>query len=84
MFSLRRQGLLLGRCNLLISSETKLGPEAFHFDDSTEAKAVRPNEGYYILRPEVMETYFYMWRLTKDAKYREWGWEAAQVGRNDS
>lgn len=62
-----------------IRSDTKLGPEAFHFDGSTEAKAVRPNEGYYILRPEVIETYFYMWRLTKDTKYREWGWEAVQA-----
>jgi len=58
---------------------TKLGPEAFRFDSSTEAKAVKQNEKYYILRPEVIETYFYMWRLTKDPKYREWGWEAVQV-----
>ena len=58
---------------------TKLGPEAFRFDASTEAKAVRQNEKYYILRPEVIETYFYMWRLTKDPKYRQWGWEAAEV-----
>lgn len=64
------------------SSDTKLGPEAFHFDGATEAKAVRQNEVYYILRPEVIETYFYMWRLTKDPKYRDWGWEAAQVGRS--
>ncbi len=25
---------------------------------------------YYILRPETFEAYFYMWRLTKDKKYR--------------
>ena len=36
-------------------------------------------EKYYILRPEVIESYFVLWRLTGDAKYREWGWEAAQV-----
>ena len=34
---------------------------------------------YYILRPETFESYFIMWRLTKDPKYREWGWEAVQV-----
>ena len=58
---------------------TKLGPEAFRFDRNNEAKAVRHNEKYYILRPEVVETYFYMWRFTKEQKYRDWGWEAVQV-----
>jgi mannosyl-oligosaccharide alpha-1,2-mannosidase len=45
----------------------------------TEAKAVRPNEKYYIQRPEVIETYFYMWRFTHNEKYRDWGWEAVQA-----
>lgn len=66
--------------NLLLLTDTKLGPEAFRFERNNEARAVRQNEKYYILRPEVIETYFYMWRFTKDPKYREWGWEAVQVG----
>ena len=37
------------------------------------------NFSQYILRPETFESYFIMWRLTKDPKYREWGWEAVQV-----
>ena len=58
-------------------SETGLGPEAFRFSHKTgEAKAIRTTEKYYILRPEVIESYFYLWRLTKDPKYRDWGWEA--------
>ncbi|XP_029452275.1 mannosyl-oligosaccharide 1,2-alpha-mannosidase IA [Rhinatrema bivittatum] len=57
----------------------KLGPEAFRFDGGVEAIATRQNEKYYILRPEVIETYMYMWRLTHDAKYREWGWEAVEA-----
>lgn len=57
----------------------KLGPEAFRFDGGVEAIATRQNEKYFILRPEVIETYMYMWRLTHDPKYREWGWEAVQV-----
>ena len=48
-------------------------------DGPVEATAMRQNEKYYILRPEVLETHFYMYRLTKDNKYREWGWEAVQV-----
>lgn len=57
----------------------KLGPEAFRFYGGVEAIATRQNEKYFILRPEVIETYMYMWRLTHDPKYREWGWEAVQV-----
>ncbi|XP_025917305.1 mannosyl-oligosaccharide 1,2-alpha-mannosidase IB isoform X2 [Apteryx mantelli] len=59
----------------------KLGPEAFKFDGGVEAVAVRQNEKYYILRPEVIETYWYMWRFTHDPKYRQWGWEATQPGK---
>lgn len=61
------------------SAALKLGPEAFKFDGGVEAVAVRQNEKYYILRPEVIETYWYMWRFTHDPKYRQWGWEATQV-----
>ncbi|CAB1350826.1 unnamed protein product [Coregonus sp. 'balchen'] len=58
---------------------TKLGPEVFRFDDGVEATAPRVNERHYILRPEVVESYMYMWRLTHDPKYREWGWEALEA-----
>ncbi|XP_061756888.1 mannosyl-oligosaccharide 1,2-alpha-mannosidase IA isoform X1 [Nerophis ophidion] len=57
----------------------KLGPEAFRFDGGVEAIATRQNEKYFILRPEVIETYMYMWRFTHDPKYRDWGWEAVQA-----
>ncbi|NXB61995.1 MA1A1 mannosidase, partial [Struthidea cinerea] len=61
------------------SVSMKLGPEAFRFDGGVEAIATRQNEKYYILRPEVIETYMYMWRLTHDPKYRQWGWEAVEA-----
>ncbi|XP_042295187.1 mannosyl-oligosaccharide 1,2-alpha-mannosidase IC [Sceloporus undulatus] len=60
-------------------SETKLGPEAFRFDSGAEAMATRLSDRYYILRPEVVESYLYLWRLTHDPKYRQWGWEAVQA-----
>ena len=65
--------------DLAFLSAVKLGPEAFRFDGGSEAKATRSNEKYYILRPEVLETHFYLWRLTKEQKYRDWAWEAVQV-----
>ncbi|XGW20008.1 hypothetical protein V3C99_003659 [Haemonchus contortus] len=57
-----------------IRTATGLGPEAFRFTSDNEAKAVANNEKYYILRPEVVETWFYLWRITKQDKYREWAW----------
>lgn len=32
--------------------------------------------GYYDLRPEVIESYYYAYRITGDTKYQEWAWEA--------
>ncbi|NXV65667.1 MA1C1 mannosidase, partial [Molothrus ater] len=60
-------------------SDTKLGPEAFRFDAGSEATATRLSERYYILRPEVVESYMYLWRLTHQPKYRHWGWEVVQA-----
>ncbi|EQC31483.1 hypothetical protein SDRG_10659 [Saprolegnia diclina VS20] len=33
----------------------------------------------YHLRPETIESLMYMYRITKDEKYREWGWEIFQA-----
>merc|ERR1712018_794323 len=63
-------------------TDKKLGPEAFRFSEAVEARALKQNERYYILRPETFESYFILWRLTKDPKYREWGWEAVQALEN--
>lgn len=41
-----------------------------------EQKGPQPQVAYYILRPEVIESYYYMWMMTKNEKYREWAWEA--------
>merc|ERR1711962_1275281 len=60
-------------------TDSKLGPEAFRFSNAVEARALKSNERYYILRPETFESYFILWRLTKDQKYRDWGWEAVQA-----
>lgn len=56
---------------------THIGGERFSVRSNGEVTAGNP--AYYILRPEVVESYFYLWRLTKDTKYRDWAWEAAQA-----
>ena len=57
---------------------TKLGPEAFRFDVRGNMNS-RNNEKMYLLRPETVETYFILWRITHDQKYRDWGWEVVEV-----
>ncbi|GAB0136637.1 hypothetical protein EsDP_00004932 [Epichloe bromicola] len=36
---------------------------------------VQPNDVHNLQRPETVESLFYMWRITGDTKYREWGWD---------
>ena len=62
-----------------IRTPTKLGPESFVFTDELEAKAETTGANYYILRPEVVESYFVLWRTTHDQRYRDWGWDAAMA-----
>ena len=53
-----------------VRSETRIGPEYFHFErEEQEAKSIKNDEKSYLLRPEVVESYFYLWRLTKDVKF---------------
>ncbi|KAJ1969553.1 mannosyl-oligosaccharide alpha-1,2-mannosidase [Dispira parvispora] len=32
-----------------------------------------------ILRPETVESFFILWRITKNPQYREWGWQVFQA-----
>jgi mannosyl-oligosaccharide alpha-1,2-mannosidase len=49
---------------------------------SDDAKELNSKSGFwatepsYNLRPEVIESYYYAYRITKDVKYRDWAWEA--------
>lgn len=36
---------------------------------------IKPQDSHNLQRPETVESLFYMWRITEDDKYREWGWE---------
>jgi hypothetical protein len=36
--------------------------------------SIRIKERSYILRPETVESFFYLWRVTKDPVWRERGW----------
>jgi mannosyl-oligosaccharide alpha-1,2-mannosidase len=36
---------------------------------------VRPLDSHNLQRPETVESLVYMWRITGDVRYREWGWD---------
>lgn len=39
---------------------------------------IKAADSHNLQRPETVESLFYMWRITGDEKYREWGWEMFQ------
>lgn len=74
-----------------ISTATRIGPESFSWlpAGSNDTSAVPADQllfyqqnGFwitnsdYILRPEVMESYYYAYRATGDSKYQDWAWDA--------
>lgn len=36
---------------------------------------IKPADAHNLQRPETVESLFYMWRITGDELYRDWGWE---------
>ena len=49
-----------------------------------EGKDLAPDAVHNLLRPETIESYFVLWRLTHDQKYRDWGWEMFQTFESKS
>lgn len=45
------------------------------YDDADVADEMTASPAYNILRPETVESFFYMWRVTGDPMYQEWGWK---------
>lgn len=61
---------------------TGLSPEIVHFNTQQGADTdiyVKPLDRHNLLRPETVESLFYMYRLTNDTKYQKWGWNILQA-----
>lgn len=57
------------------------------FDPSGEATwkhdfIVKANDAHNLQRPETVESLFYMWRITGEEMYRDWGWEMFKTFMN--
>uniref|UniRef100_A0A3Q1FKD0 alpha-1,2-Mannosidase n=1 Tax=Acanthochromis polyacanthus TaxID=80966 RepID=A0A3Q1FKD0_9TELE len=66
---------------MYIQMETGLSPEIVHFNmhqGSTRDIEVKLADRHNLLRPETVESLFYLHRLTNDHKYQDWGWEILQ------
>jgi len=50
---------------------------AFHGESAQWRKdyVIKSQDSHNLQRPETVESLFYMWRITGDVMYREWGWE---------
>jgi len=59
--------------DLYLKNATPLSSEVAHMPDFNTVV------NGYLQRPEVLESIFYMWRLTHDQKYREWAKTIMQV-----
>lgn len=60
------------------ATPTGLAPEIVYFNEqpgSTDDITIHPADRHYLLRPETVESLFYMHRVTGDPKYRTWGRE---------
>lgn len=40
---------------------------------------VKPADSHNLLRPETVESLWYMYHLTGNATYQEWGWKIFEV-----
>ncbi|KAM4663151.1 LOW QUALITY PROTEIN: endoplasmic reticulum mannosyl-oligosaccharide 1,2-alpha-mannosidase [Discoglossus pictus] len=62
--------------------ETGLSPEISHFHLHSQKGGkdidVKPADRHNLLRPETVESLFYLYRFTGDTKYQDWGWEILQ------
>ncbi|KAI1882500.1 hypothetical protein AGOR_G00251400 [Albula goreensis] len=61
--------------------ETGLSPEIVHFNvqpRNGRDVEVKPADRHNLLRPETVESLFYLYRFTQDRKYQDWGWEIFQ------
>ncbi|CAL8106969.1 unnamed protein product [Orchesella dallaii] len=73
---------LLYTCYLTYKRQpTGLSPEITFFNTEDSAKQdfwVKHNDAHNLLRPETVESLWYLWQITEDKMYQDWGWEIFQ------
>ncbi|MCL7049661.1 hypothetical protein MKW94_030705 [Papaver nudicaule] len=67
--------------NFYQSTPTKLAGENYFFHPGQDMSV---GTSWNILRPETVESLFYLWRLTGNKTYQEWGWNIFQAFEKNS
>lgn len=67
--------------NFYQSTPTKLAGENYFF---TSGQDMSVGTSWNILRPETVESLFYLWRLTGNKTYQEWGWNIFEAFEKNS
>lgn len=67
--------------NFYQSTPTKLAGENYFFYSGEDMSV---GTSWNILRPETVESLFYLWRLTGNKTYKEWGWNIFQAFEKNS
>ncbi|KAF0296741.1 Endoplasmic reticulum mannosyl-oligosaccharide 1,2-alpha-mannosidase [Amphibalanus amphitrite] len=74
---------LMYTCYLTYSRQaTGLAPEITYFNmnpDSTTDFYVKPLDAHSLLRPETLESLWYLYHLTGNRTYQDWGWNIFQA-----
>lgn len=67
-----------------VRQPTGLAPEITYFhvgqapgegSDASSDMSVKASDAHTLLRPEFLESLYYMWALTGNSTYQEWGWD---------
>ena len=61
---------------------THLAPEISYFNTAPNSPVdfyVKPNDAHYLLRPETIESLWYLYYVTGNKTYQDWGWNIFQV-----
>ncbi|XP_042889053.1 endoplasmic reticulum mannosyl-oligosaccharide 1,2-alpha-mannosidase-like isoform X2 [Penaeus japonicus] len=74
---------LMYTCTLTwLRQPTNLAPEITYYNtqptSTNEDFFVKSNDAHYLLRPETVESLWYMYHLTGNKTYQDWGWQMFQ------
>lgn len=96
MLALGSSGYESEEAEKILSLAEELGRTCYNFYQSTSTKLAGENYFFHpgqdmivgtswnIMRPETVESLFYLWRLTGNKTYQEWGWNIFQAFEKNS
>ncbi|KAF2134304.1 glycoside hydrolase family 47 protein [Dothidotthia symphoricarpi CBS 119687] len=66
----------------ILQSKTDLPLDVADGEGWKKDFVIKPADAHNLQRPETVESLFYMWRITGDVVYRDWGWDMFRAFAN--